>query len=213
MGDAAEYFHPAHERHASVVGSMAVPRPRDLSDLEVRTGGRHFEASAEFTAANPRSDDDRYRLHLLQVRAGHVRRAWAYGGVVTALHLLEEYDHDGAGGDWSAGAGTYLRFGAERGLHFTGSVSLARGGSEDYTLVIRIEMRVPLLRHRLIEVDVVGKVWSTIGNIGGTVFGIGEIRTRLANRVSIGVGVTPTRRRTVGYRHIGVGLSLGVDLL
>ena len=213
-GDAAEYFHPPHERHASVVGSMALLRPRDLANLEARAGGRLFEVAGEFSAANPRTDEyERSRVHLIQLRAGHVRRAWAYGGTWSLFHLRTERDDSYASRNvWSSGAGTYLRFGAEHGLHFTGSLSLLHGGREEFTLIVQMEMRIPLLRHRAIELDVIGKVWSAFGEEYAA-SGMGELRARIAKRVSLGVGVTPSRRATVGYRHIGVGLSLGVHLL
>ncbi len=199
---ASAYLQPENLPRASLVLTGSLPRPRDIFVAEARGGGEHFEVSGEFVSTDPPlSLEDPSRQNLFNLRTGRVEALVAFGG--SAIVLNTTPDRSDSESEWTVGAGTYVRLGADGGLQITGAMSLLGGGSSgDLSLVLQAEFRIPLLRHRWVHLDLVGKLWSSFGRLV-TLFGIGEVRARILRRASVGVGWTGS----------GVALSLGVHFL
>ena len=167
----------------------------------MRYGTARWELTLESAGAARGEILDEGAVAQTEARGGRVFQRGAVGGYLSANHGWNRVEPPFTG----IGAGVYGRVGASRGLHLELGVSLqvpVQGGGGEVNPTAFMGLNIPVLRHSVVELDAVGRVWASGGEGSLAVIGLVELRARFKRHFIVGAGLH--------FRSFGV--SMGVEL-
>lgn len=167
----------------------------NLSQAELRWASEHVEVQVESTFARSRTQ----RGFHIHAAVGQRFRRGAIGGQVTLFRAPASFEYPVERNPAYVGAGPYVRVGDLRGAYLQVGANYQRT-THDGTggLSVILGAQVPLLRHRSLSLDVMGRLWVSIPE---HIYAAGLIELRATFRgVMLGVGWRP---------NSSLGLSVG----